>query len=124
MIYNIILKSKMEKYELTQIPMISKLNLTSLPNNYILNGFIHELTKTNDDKDMYLLILNHQGHYKNDLTYLTEIASSSIKFIRENTINFKNIINHYYKYNNDLCKLNILECNNDTIKYQLVLKLN
>lgn len=112
----------MSNYKLIAEPIISDFVLTNIPNNYILYGSINELTKTNDNKDMYLLIVNRENRHIDDITYLTNIASVFIKYLREN-YDIRNIQSFYYKYNGDLCKFTILECNDDKIKYKLVLKL-
>lgn len=112
----------MTDYKLTAEPILSNVLLTHIPNNYIFSGSISELTKTENDKDVYLLIVNQENRHSSDVRYLTDIASISIKHFREN-YNIKDTKGFYYKYNNDLCKLTILECNDTMIKYEFKLKL-
>jgi hypothetical protein len=77
----------------------------------------------NGISEMYLLIVNNNNKSSDQLTYLTNIASISIKSLREKYINFKSTKIFYFRYNEDICKFTILENIDNVIRYELKLKL-
>jgi hypothetical protein len=114
----------MAKCTLISAPIISDLYLTNVPNNYTISGVVQELIKTDDDRNVYLLIIDPEDRHTDDIRYLTDISSISIKYLRQNNANFRNAKSIYYKYNDDLCKLKIIESDDNRISYELTLKIN
>jgi len=114
----------MEKCTLISAPVISDLYLTNVPNNYTVSGVVQELIKTDDNRNIFLLIIDPEDRHTDDIRYLIDISSISIKSLRQNNVNFRKVKSIYYKYNDDLCKLEIIESNDNWISYELTLKIN
>ena len=101
--------------------IVSDILLNNISDNYIVNGTIVELCK-NDN--IYMIHVNNEDKKHTDYCNLVEIANISIKYLKQYCNNFSNkYINYYFRYNDTVCKFTIIECIDDTIKYELKLNI-
>jgi hypothetical protein len=116
--------SKKEIYTINdKFNSIINKTMKTITSNYILHGKIMNLHSTLT-YNTYLVKVDRENNNDDDeLRILVEIASNIIKFLNSSVIFAINKM-YYIKYNNDICKFIIQDCNETDIKFELILKYN